>query len=194
MTCPRTPPGRTTNNHYYAGGMCIFCAAPETPAEVHLAFPEKRSDEGLSVERLEAIVRAHRRIRSDEHGADWCGSCGTDWPCNTSRLVAALAASRADNERISAAWAEMIQREQRTDNAAFHDVQEARAEAAAARVEVSQLRAKVEALCVENEGRCTACGDRHYKSGGYVLVDTLRAALAEPLGSTPDQPATEEKP
>jgi len=43
MTCPRTPPGRTSNGHYWASGMCIFCATPDPaysrPALIHLQFP-----------------------------------------------------------------------------------------------------------------------------------------------------------
>jgi hypothetical protein len=62
---------------------------------------------------------------------------------------------------------------------------------AAARVEVSQLRAKIEALCVEWYAEKGSANDegRGFAAASRLCADEIRAALAEPLGSTPDPPA-----
>jgi hypothetical protein len=86
---------------------------------------------------------------------------------------------RAENERISAAWAEVIQREQRTDNAAFYDVQEALAE-------VARLRERIEAICEQAEQRGVAALPVGMKLNGCVPLESaiypsvLRAALTDP--------------
>lgn len=62
------------------------------------------------------------------------------------RLGEALQQAQRENERISGAWAEVVQREQRAKNASFHDENELRAE-------LAELRAKVETALETNYQR-----------------------------------------
>jgi hypothetical protein len=62
-----------------------------------------------------------------------------DWPRVLTRALDEIERLRADNERISAAWAEVIQREERTDNAAAFDL-------AAAQAKIGRLRLDLGAI------------------------------------------------
>lgn len=149
--------------------------------------------------------------RSDE---EWGGWTAADFRRHIPRIIAerdkaeaALAASRAENERL------------RSENRRLDDALDAvcaeadrhQAERDAARVEVSQLRAEVEQLrkvaaraprlYADNFHEfdpyerkkpdhpvgvfCKRCGN----SEGNVYHDLDLRSVAEPLGSTPEQPA-----
>jgi hypothetical protein len=94
--------------------------------------------------------------RWQELRGEWTGGSDADWHLMFELLpqaVAEVERLRADNERISAAWADVIQREQRGDNAHEYDVQQVEAERDAA---LARIRA-VEALHCNEYGCCQGC-------------------------------------
>jgi hypothetical protein len=114
--------------------------------------------DGINLDAVNAALDVHRRCHT------WC---------DARVLALEVERLRADNERISAAWADVIQREQRGDNAHEYDVQQVEAERDAA---LARIRA-VEALFDRKPDAIYS----HEEATGYscALWD-VAAILADP--------------
>jgi hypothetical protein len=67
----------------------------------------------ITDEELAEMERGHVRMEAPFNTPGFCRRCSHFWPCPMFRLIAALRASRAENERLrqeSAMWREGAQR------------------------------------------------------------------------------------